>query len=45
MIQLNDPVEQQWLAALAAGDEAALRNIFDRYYTVLLGDVDRIIPD
>jgi RNA polymerase sigma-70 factor (ECF subfamily) len=45
MIQLNDPVEQQWLAALAAGDEAALRSIFDRYYTVLLGDVDRIIPD
>lgn len=45
MTQLNDPVEQQWLTALAAGDESALRSIFDRYYATLLGDVDRIIPD
>jgi RNA polymerase sigma-70 factor (ECF subfamily) len=45
MAQLNDPTEQQWLAALAVGDETALRGIFDRYYTALLGDVDRIIPD
>lgn len=33
------------LSALREGDEKALRSIFDRYYSVLLGDIYRIIPD
>lgn len=41
----SDTSEQQWLAALQAGDEAALRRIFDRHYPTLLGDIYRIVPD
>lgn len=41
----HDPTEQILLAALSRGDESALRQIFDRYYPVLLGNVYRIIPD
>ncbi|MCB0527380.1 MAG: RNA polymerase sigma-70 factor [Saprospiraceae bacterium] len=43
----SDPeiAEQQWLTALSAGDESALRRIFDRHYALLLGDIYRIIPD
>ena len=37
--------ELQWLTALRAGDESALRRIFDRHYTRLLGDIYRIVPD
>jgi RNA polymerase sigma-70 factor (ECF subfamily) len=33
------------LAALSHGDESALRQIFDRYYNTLLGNVYRIVPD
>lgn len=40
-----DVSEQQTLAALKAGDEGALRRIFDRHYPLLLGDIYRIIPD
>lgn len=40
-----DASEQQWLAALKAGDEGALRRIFDRHYPLLLGDIYRIVPD
>lgn len=41
----HSPTEQMLLAALNQGDEAALRQIFDRYYHALLGNVYRIIPD
>lgn len=41
----SDTSEQQWLTALRAGDEAALRRIFDRHYPTLLGDIYRIVPD
>lgn len=41
----HDPTEQILLAALSRGDESALRQIFDRYYPILLGNVYRIIPD
>lgn len=37
--------ERQWLSALKAGDERALRSIFDRYYGLLLGDIHRIVAD
>lgn len=40
-----DILEQQWLAALRAGDESALRRIFDRYYSSLLSDIYRVVPD
>ena len=40
-----DLSEQEWLAALKAGDERALRHIFDRYYGLLLGDMYRIVSD
>lgn len=40
-----DIPEQQWLAALRAGDEGALRAIFDRHYPLLLTDIYRLIPD
>ncbi len=40
-----DIPEQQWLAALRAGDERALRAIFDRHYPLLLTDIYRLIPD
>lgn len=45
MISNTDSTDPQWLDALRAGDERALRAIFDRYYSVLLGDIYRIIPD
>ena len=45
MQTMSDTTEQQWLAALRAGDENALRRIFDRHYPLLLGDVYRIVPD
>lgn len=45
MERKTDTTEQQWLAALRAGDENALRRIFDRYYPSLLNDVYRIVPD
>lgn len=41
----QSPTEQMLLAALSRGDESALRQIFDRYYSLLLGNVYRIIPD
>ncbi len=41
----SDTSEQQWLAALRAGDEAVLRQIFDRHYPTLLSDIYRILPD
>ena len=41
----HDSTEQTLLAALSRGDESALRQIFDRYYNALLGNVYRIIPD
>jgi RNA polymerase sigma-70 factor (ECF subfamily) len=41
----SDTSEQQWLAALQAGDEAALRRIFDRHYPTLLSDIYRVVPD
>lgn len=41
----DDTKEQQWLAGLRAGDESTLRHIFDHYYTNLLGDIYRIVPD
>jgi RNA polymerase sigma-70 factor (ECF subfamily) len=41
----SDTSEQQWLAALQTGDEAALRRIFDRHYPILLSDIYRIVPD
>lgn len=37
--------EQQWLSALRFGSEAALRQIFDRHYALLLSDIYRLIPD
>jgi len=42
---IADTAEQDWLIALKAGDEAALRSIFDRHYSRLLGDIYRIVPD
>ncbi|MEI6408079.1 MAG: RNA polymerase sigma-70 factor [Bacteroidota bacterium] len=45
MISSNDPMEQQWLTALKAGDEGVLRLIFNRHYPLLLGDVYKIIQD
>lgn len=41
----TDITEQQWLAALREGKEAALRSIFDRHYPLLLSDVYRYVPD
>lgn len=40
-----DYSEQQLLAALRTGDEAALRRLFDQHYPLLLGDIYRLIPD
>jgi RNA polymerase sigma-70 factor, ECF subfamily len=40
-----DYPEQQLLAALRMGHEAALRQLFDRHYPLLLGDIYRLIPD
>lgn len=37
--------EQQLLSALRFGNEAALRQIFDRHYPLLLSDIYRLIPD
>jgi RNA polymerase sigma-70 factor (ECF subfamily) len=37
--------EQHLLSALRFGNEAALRQIFDRHYTLLLSDIYRLIPD
>lgn len=37
--------EQQLLSALRFGNEAALRQIFDRHYPLLLTDIHRLIPD
>lgn len=37
--------EQQLLSALRFGNEAALRQIFDRHYALLLTDIYRLIPD
>ncbi len=45
MASNHDPTEKMLLTALSQGDEAALRQIFDRYYGALLGQVYRIIPD
>lgn len=41
----TDTTEQDWLNALRRDDESALRNIFDRYYALLLRDVSRLIAD
>ena len=45
MNSIADTAEQDWLIALKAGDEAALRSIFDRHYSRLLGDIYHIVPD
>ena len=45
MNSIADTAEQDWQIALKAGDEAALRSIFDRHYSRLLGDIYRIVPD
>lgn len=37
--------EQQLLSALRFGNEAALRQLFDRHYPLLIGDIYRLIPD
>lgn len=37
--------EQHLLSALRFGNEAALRQIFDRHYPLLLTDIYRLIPD
>lgn len=37
--------EQQLLSGLRFGNEAALRQIFDRHYPLLLADIYRLIPD
>jgi RNA polymerase sigma-70 factor (ECF subfamily) len=41
----QDTSEQQWLAELRAGDDTALRRIFDRHYPTLLNDIYRIVSD
>jgi len=40
-----ETTEQQLLSALRFGNEAALRQIFDRHYPLLLADIYRLIPD
>lgn len=45
MEPVTDSSEQLWLAQLRAGDESALRRIFDRHYALLMGDIYRIVPD
>ena len=45
MESVTDSSEQLWLAQLRAGDESALRRIFDRHYALLTGDIYRIVPD
>jgi len=40
-----DYTEQQLLTALRMGNEVALRQLFDRHYPLLLGDIYRLIPD
>jgi RNA polymerase sigma-70 factor (ECF subfamily) len=40
-----DITEKQWLAALAAGEEGALRRIFNLHYPLLISDLKRIIAD
>ncbi|MBL7826852.1 MAG: RNA polymerase sigma-70 factor [Saprospiraceae bacterium] len=42
---MTDPKEISWLERLRQGDEQALRSIFDKYYSLLLSDIYRIIPD
>jgi RNA polymerase sigma-70 factor (ECF subfamily) len=42
---LAESEEKIWLAALAKGDEKALRHIFDQHYPLLIGDIYRILPD
>lgn len=46
MRQANtDYTEQQILTALRMGNEDALRQLFDRHYPLLMGDIYRLIPD
>lgn len=45
MQMFSDLSEQEWLMALRRGEEAGLRQIFDRHYPLLLGDLYRYIPD
>lgn len=40
-----ETTEQQLLSALRFGNEAALRQIFDRHYPLVLSDIYRLIPD
>lgn len=40
-----ETTEQKWLAELRAGDETALRRIFDQHYSLLLGDIYHYVPD
>lgn len=42
---MTESPDNIWLLALRESDEKALRNIFDRYYPALLGDIYRIVPD
>lgn len=42
---MTESPDNIWLSGLRQNDEKALRNIFDRYYPALLGDIYRIIPD
>ena len=40
-----DTTEQIWLTELRAGDQSALRKIFDQYYPLLLSDIYHYVPD
>lgn len=41
----QEHIEVEWLSALKAGDEAALRKIFDRHYPLLVADANRLLKD
>lgn len=41
----SEILEHKWLAELQAGDETALRWIFDRFYPLLLSAVYHYVPD
>lgn len=45
MESATETSEQRWLALLKAGDEGALRRIFDRYYPLIVGDIYRLLLD
>lgn len=41
----TEKTEQEWLAALQAGEETALRKIFDVHYPLLLKDIYHYVAD